>query len=124
VLVGGGVSVGTGVGVSVAVGAGVGVSVGGSGVGVFVTAGVGVMVGMRVCSRASTRLGVFVGVGVRRLPASPGPQANRGVNIIRTPSKNRKNLLIKTKTLYILNLADYSINNDGHNRTKLDWGLP
>ena len=83
VLVGGGgggggtgVSVGSGVGVSVG-GKGVGVSVGGRGVAVGVSMGETISgitglagpelagaVGTRVCSRAITRLGVLVGVGV------------------------------------------------------------
>jgi hypothetical protein len=41
-----------------------------------------------------------------------------------TPNNNVKNLLIKTTNLFILNLADYSINGDGHNTAdKIRFGI-
>lgn len=98
---GGGVTVGSGVDVSVggsevgvSVGGGVGVSVGSSGIGVSAGSDVGVAAGTRVCSTASTRLGVLVGVGVTWLKAD-GPQARIGaMKMARAPGRRTRNCFI------------------------------
>jgi hypothetical protein len=91
---------------------GVGVSTGEtiSGITVLIGSELAGAVGTRVCSRAITRLGVLVGVGVTWL-AAPGPQAKMGaIKIINAPGKRIKNRFMGKQITSLLESGpDYSI---------------